>query len=182
MFQVQGVEITEYSAKAIGIPLETVKTAGEKEKELEPLKRRLEALELDGAVSGALRSEYQRRRLDRICQDIGIRSFAPMWHKSSDKILEEMISEGWEIIISAVAAQGLDESWLGRRLDRGAIKELKAISEKYAINIDGEGGEFETVVTWGPTFEKRVVIDEYVTEWRRDSGKIIIKSARLEEP
>ena len=179
MYQVPGVEITEWSSKAIGISHIKVRTSGIKERELEPLENTLGALEIDGIVSGALRSEYQRRRIDQICENLGIKSFAPMWHKNPDKILREMIEEGWEVVVAAVSAYGLDESYIGRRLDLGLMDELMTLRASYEINIDGEGGEFETIVLYGPTYKKRVVITDHKVIWEGSSGYMRILGAEL---
>lgn len=179
MYQVAGVELTELQAKALEIAHVKVKTSGEKESELEPLKERLAQLDIDGIVTGALKSEYQRRRFDQICEEIGIKSFAPVWHKNSLKFLSEMLYEGYEIVIVGVFAYGIDESWLGRRLDGECLKDLLELQERYKINIDGEGGEFETVVLNGPCFKKRIVIEESGKIWSKESGILKIKRARL---
>lgn len=180
MFQVPGIEITDLAAEAIGIEQIVIETTGDKESELEPLRDGLAKLDIDGIVSGALRSEYQRRRLDQICQQIGIRSFAPMWHKRSEKILGEMVSEGWEIMIVSVSAYGMGREWIGRQIDKSALEELARLADRYGINMDGEGGEFETVVLYGPTYTKRIVIKDSEIVWNRDSGHMIIKEASVE--
>jgi diphthamide synthase (EF-2-diphthine--ammonia ligase) len=80
-----------------------------------------------------------------------------------------------------VAAQGLDEGWLGRRLDMAALEDLLRLRDKYKINLEGEGGEYETLVLFGPTHRKRIVLDHYTKDWRRDSGRMIIQKAHLEQ-
>jgi len=179
MFQVHGVEITEYQSKAIGIPQIRVKTSGLEEEELYPLIDTLMKLDIDGLVVGAQRSEYQRRRFDFVCEEVGIRSFSPLWHKTPTKILREMIEQGFEIMIVAIAAYGFDSSWLGRVLDNNSLQKLCELRDRYGINIDGEGGEFETAVLYGPTYKKRVVISDYDVVWRMHSGYIIPKKVDI---
>ncbi len=94
MYHVPAIELTRLAAESIGIPLVEVVTPPEPEVELMPLKDTLKELDVDGIVSGALASEYQRRRLDQICQDIGIKSFAPIWHKDQREYVHEMVEEG----------------------------------------------------------------------------------------
>jgi ABC transporter with metal-binding/Fe-S-binding domain ATP-binding protein len=179
MYHVPAVELTRLAAQSIGIPLVEVVTPPEPEKELIPLRDTLAGLGIDGIVSGALASEYQRRRLDQICDDIGIKSFAPLWHKSPRELVGEMVDEGFEIMIVGCAAEGLDERWLGRVLDRDALKELDRLHDKYGIHVAGEGGEYESMVLSGPHMKKRICVD-YEKEWRIHSGKIIVKKAWLE--
>ncbi len=41
------------------------------------MKAVLEGLKIDGVVVGALASEYQKQRVDRVAKELGIESFAP---------------------------------------------------------------------------------------------------------
>jgi diphthine-ammonia ligase len=179
MYHVPAIELTRLAARSIGIPLVEVTTPPEPEAELIPLKDMLRALDVDGIVSGALASEYQRRRLDQICQDIGIKSFAPLWHKNQRNYVHEMVGEGFEVMVTGCYAEGLDETWLGRVLDHKALAELDRLHERYGISVAGEGGEYESFVRFGPHMSRRVCI-EYEKEWKRDSGKITVKRAWLE--
>ena len=179
MYHVPAIELTRLAAQSIGIPLVEVVTPPEPEVELIPLRDTLASLGVDGIVSGALASEYQRRRLDQICQDIGIKSFAPLWHKNPRELIGEMVDEGFEIMIVGCSAEGLDESWLGRVLDQKALAELDRLHDRYGIHVAGEGGEYESMVLYGPHMKKRVSV-EYEKEWRVHSGKIVVKKAWLE--
>jgi diphthine-ammonia ligase len=179
MYHVPAIELTRLAADSIGIPLVEVVTPPEPEIELIPLKETLKKLGVDGIVSGALASEYQRRRLDQICQEIGIRSFAPLWHKNQHDYVYEMVGEGFEVMVTGCYAEGLDDSWLGRILDHKALATLDRLHDKYGISVAGEGGEYETFVAYGPHMSRRVCM-EYEKEWKRDSGKIIVKKAWLE--
>ena len=54
-----------------------------------------------------------------------------------------------------VFAYPFDKSWLGRKIDRKFIEEMKILNEKYKINPAGEGGEFESFVLYVPELFKR---------------------------
>jgi len=179
MYHVPAIGLTRLAAESIGIPLVEVVTPPEPEVELLPLRDTLATLGVDGIVSGAIASEYQRRRLDQICQDIGIKSFAPLWHKNPRELIREMVDEGFEIMIAGCSAEGLDERWLGRILDQKALAELDRLHDRYGIHVAGEGGEYESMVMSGPHMKRRICI-EYEKEWRIHSGKIVIKKAWLE--
>jgi len=180
MFHSVNIHLTKKLAEAIGIPLIVKKTKGEKEKELRDLKNVLKKLDIDGVVSGAIASEYQKNRIDKICEELGLKSFAPLWGKKQNKILEEIVKTGFEVIIIGVFAAGLDESWLGKKIDEETIDELIKLRKRYSINEAGEGGEFETLVSNGPIFKKSLIIDEIEKQWKRDHGVLIIKKAHLE--
>jgi len=180
MFHTVNIHLTEKLAETIGIPHIKKITKGEKEEELKDLKEILKKLSIDGVVSGAIASEYQRTRIEKICYERGIKSFTPIWHKKQDLLLRDQIRAGFKIIVVGVFAHGFDESWLGRRIDEQCIDELVKLHKKHGINTAGEGGELETLVIDGPIYKKKLVLDEVSKNWRRDSGVLVVKKAHLE--
>jgi ABC transporter with metal-binding/Fe-S-binding domain ATP-binding protein len=180
MFHSVNIHLTEKLAEAISIPLIKRQTKGEKEEELEDLKEILKNLNVDGVISGAIASEYQRTRIEKICHELEIKSFAPIWHKNQELILREQINAGFKIIIVGVFAYGFDETWLGKTIDGKTIDAITQLRKKYAINTAGEGGEFETLTIDGPIFKRKLVLDETSKEWKRDSGILRVNKAHLE--
>jgi ABC transporter with metal-binding/Fe-S-binding domain ATP-binding protein len=181
MFHALNIHLTQHLAEATSIHYTSKTTRGEKENELQDLKSILKNLDVEGVVSGAIASEYQRTRIEKICYELGIKSFTPLWHKDQGLILKDQLQAGFEILIVGVFARGLDKSWLGRTIDRRCIKELMELKNKYHINLAGEGGEFETLVIDSPLYEKKLVVDEVSPVWKRDRGYLVIKKAHLEE-
>ncbi|BAD86469.1 ATP-binding protein [Thermococcus kodakarensis KOD1] len=181
MYHVPNIHLTELQARAIGIPLVKGFTSGEKEKEVEDMKAVLEGLKIDGVVVGALASEYQKQRVDRVAKELGIESFAPAWHRDPVDYMREIIGI-FDVVIVGTAAYGLDQNWLGRRIDEKALEELIKLNEKYKVHVAGEGGEFETFVRDAPFFRARVVFDEVEKKWNECSysGVLEVRSAHLE--
>ena len=179
MFHGVNIHLTRLLAKALDIPIAYKSTPGEKEKELDDMKSILEKLDIDGVISGAISSEYQRTRIEKICHEIGIKSFTPIWHKNQKQLLEEELRAGFKVVIVSVSANGLDKSWLGRTIDENCIKDLASLHKKYKINMAGEGGEYETLVLDGPIFKRKIVLEDIEIEWKRDHGRLIVKKARL---
>ncbi|WP_461865678.1 diphthine--ammonia ligase [Thermococcus sp.] len=181
MYHVPNIHLTELQADAVGIPLIKGFTHGEKEKEVEDLKIVLGELEVDGVVAGALASVYQKKRVDKIAEELGLRSFAPAWHRDPVDYMNEIIKI-FDVVIVGVSAYGLDERWLGRKIDKNALEELIKLHEKYKIHVAGEGGEFETFVRDAPFFRKRIVFDEVEKIWDEYtySGVLVVKKAHLE--
>jgi len=70
-----------------------------------------------------------------------------------------MVDEGFEVMITGCYAEGLDESWLGKILDDKALTWLDRLHEKYGISVAGEGGEYESFVTFGPHMRRRVRVE-----------------------
>lgn len=182
MFHVPNIRWTQLSAKALGIPLIEGSTRGVKEEELEDLKRLLKVLVGHGIevlYSGALYSNYQRSRIERICKEVGIGSRAPLWHVDPEEYMMEIISLGFEVIVTSVAAEGLDKSWLGRKIDQRMVNDLKRLNRRFGVNLAFEGGEAETFVLDGPIFKKRIKILDFEKKWFDDSGILKIKDAIL---
>jgi diphthine-ammonia ligase len=183
MFHVPNIHITELSSEAMEIPLIMAKTHGVKEKELDDLKGVLNKLKdrgVEAIFAGALASEYQKSRIDQLCSDLGLVSIAPLWHIDPKKYMEEIIDSGFEVIIISVSAEGLDESWLGRRIDHQLLEEIINLNSKYGMHMAFEGGEAETLVLDCPIFKRRIKIIEASNVWDRDSGYLLINKAELE--
>ncbi|MEM5871442.1 MAG: TIGR00289 family protein [Candidatus Aenigmatarchaeota archaeon] len=181
MFHYPNSELTKLHSEAMGIPIILKETEGIEEKEVEDLKQILESLKshIDGVVSGALESRYQRTRIDSICKQLGFESISPHWDRGIKAYMEEIILSGFEVIITGIAADGFDPSWLGRKIDSETLKDLEKLQEKKGIHIGGEGGEYETFVLDGPIFKKRIKIIEAHKEWDGARGFYIIDKAEL---
>lgn len=180
MFHSANIHLTELISQASGIPLTLETSSGEKEKELDDLKRALRRVKVEGVAAGAIESEYQASRVRRICDELGIRMYAPLWHGEPEKLLAEMIKL-MDIRMVKVAAAGMDESWLGRRFDEKLLEDLKALNRKYRIHIMGEGGEYETLVLDAPFYKKRIYLLETSNVWMGDHGVMKVIRAELGE-
>lgn len=182
MYHVPNIKLTSLLAEALEMPLIESRTEGVEEEEVEDLAETLSMLKergVDAVYSGALYSEYQKSRIDDVCRRLGLKSVAPLWHRDPIDYMEEVVDLGFRVMVTAVAAEGLDESWLGRIVDRRMISELADLSERYGINPAFEGGEAETLVLDGPIFKKRLEILEYEKKWFFDNGFLDIKRAVL---
>ena len=184
MFHVPNIHVTDLLAEALNIPIMAVETDGIKEEELEDLRDAFVELKnsvVEAIYTGALYSVYQKSRIEKLGDEVGLKIISPYWHVDELEYMREIVSSGFKIMISGVAAWGLDESWLGRIIDDEAIDELVKLNEKYGIDLAFEGGEAETLAIDGPIFEKRLKILKYKKEWHLDSGVYIIEDAVLEE-
>ena len=179
MFHFPNIHLTDHISRALEIPLVTAKTSGVKEKELEDLKKLLGSLDVDGVVTGAVQSSYQKERIDRLCDELGIKSVAPLWHQDPLELMKELIALNFKVIIVGVYAYGLDERWLGREINVEALDELVELHEKYQISLVGEGGEYESLVLDAPIYKKRLEIVESEVSYENNSGVFTIKEVRL---
>ena len=186
MFHTPNIDLVSLQAKAMELPLILKETSGEKEMELEDLKLALATAkmrhEIEGVVVGALFSDYQQERVNRICYALDLKTFAPLWHVPQDKLLKEMIDLGFELQFSAIAAYGLDKSYLGKTIDDNVYEKLLKLHEKVGFHVAGEGGEYETLVVDCPLFKKKLVVkDASVVMENENTGKFVVKRAVLQQ-
>ena len=200
MYHVPATDLASLAAESVGIPLLEVEaaptvtaedvsdSAAQGDRELEPLEAALADLadelarsgegDLAGVTAGAVESEYQTSRIRGMCDRLGIECFAPLWRRDPMALAESMFEAGFEITIVQVAADGLDESWLGRTLDRAALDDLARLDDERGVHVLGEGGEYETLVTDGPHMDRPIEL-EYDVVWEGNRGRLRIESARL---
>jgi ABC transporter with metal-binding/Fe-S-binding domain ATP-binding protein len=183
MYHVPNIELTELHSESMEIPIIIRQTDGVKEEELIDLKIALqtakEKYNIKGIVSGAIYSNYQRQRIEKICNELGLVSLVPLWKQLPKDMLLEMVDNGFVLIMSAVAAGGLGPEWLGKQIDRDAIIKLSKLHETCYVCTGGEGGEFETFVIDAPIFKKRLEIIESEPVWDGQAGVYKIKKVTL---
>jgi len=195
MYHVPATDLASLAAESIGIDLvdvtpdsfeaESATDAGAQgDAEVEPLEAALTDLDerlddgITGVTVGAVESEFQNDRVGAMADRLGVDVFAPLWRQDPRTLAESMLDDGFEITIIRVAAAGLDESWLGRRLDAEALDDLEALGTQYGVHLLGEGGEFETLVTDGPHMDRPIRLD-YETAFDGSRGQLQIQDARL---
>ena len=180
LFHVPNLHLTPLLAEAMGIPLITENAGSGEEGELEALRHAFRRVDVDGIVVGAIASDYQHERVNRVARETGLRVFAPLWRHVPRQLVRDYLAAGFEIVFSSVSAEGLDVSWLGRRWDEQAVEDLLRLQATRGVHPCGEGGEFETLVLDGPMFRDRVRVIRAVPQWRGTAGIWRVAEARLE--
>ena len=183
MFHTPAIDLVELQAEAVGLPLIIKETEGEKEKELEDLRAALSEAKaiygVEGVITGALWSNYQKERIERIAMEENLKTFSPLWHINQETEIRLVVTN-FEVILTGISAYGLDRSWLGRRITVEDVDRLAGLDIK--MNISGEGGEFESLVLDGPSpmFKKKLVIvkSEIVVE-DENTARLVVKEAKL---
>jgi uncharacterized protein (TIGR00290 family) len=101
----------------------------------------------------------------------GVRPLFPLWGRPTDVLAREMIDAGVEAVITCVDTDQLGSGFAGRRFDLELMRELPG-----TVDPCGENGEFHTVVTAGPMFAERLVIEvgEVV-----EKGRFVFADVRL---
>lgn len=180
MFHTPNIDITLLQSQAMGLPLVRVTTKGEKESELKDLKKAVEEaktrFKIEGVVTGAVHSTYQASRIQKICHELNLWCFNPLWLKDQVELLKEVVSEKIHAIIGGVFAEPFDESYLGKEINDEMIKKLAKQQ-----NPAGEGGEIETTVLNAPVFHKRIEVTKSSQQFKNFAGTFNIDDAKLVE-
>jgi asparagine synthase (glutamine-hydrolysing) len=186
MFHIPNIELAKLQSKVLKIPMVYMDSCGVKEKELDDLKKAIkrakEKYSIRGIVSGALASNYQAERVKKICDELNLKSIKPLWGIDEEQYLMDLTKAKFNVIITGIAADGLNKSWLGREINNNCIEDLKKLNKKNKIHIAGEGGEYETFVLDCPVFKKKIKIMDFDIIMENEcTGQYIIKGIELVE-
>jgi diphthine-ammonia ligase len=174
MYQTVGHQVIEAYARCANLPLYRRKiTGGSLDKtlvyhdtqgdEVEDLAALLswvktEIPDIQAVASGAIASDYQRTRVERVCSRLGLISLAYLWHQPQATLFQRMIDYNIDAVLVKVAAAGLDPSLhLGKTLSH-IQAHLLHLRDLYGSNICGEGGEYETLTLDCPLFKKESIV------------------------
>lgn len=174
MFHTVNLHMVDEISECLGLPLRKVFVSGVEEKEVEELERGISSLEIDAICCGAIASNYQLKRVEKICKNLGVDLLAPLWGEDQERLLEE-VARSFEAIIVSVSAMGLDETFLGKRIDEKCVEDLKKVAKRTRINLSGEGGEYETLVLDAPLYRKRIVVKKLEKKWEKVRGVALVR-------
>tara|TARA_Y100000310_G_scaffold312804_1_gene360472 strand:+ start:206 stop:874 length:669 start_codon:yes stop_codon:yes gene_type:complete len=161
MFHKPYLELLERQAEELDIDLVVKGSKGEEEKEVDDLKELILGVknDVEVIVVGGIASSYQGKRIKKICDELGLEFYAPLWDYDAEKVWKELLKEKFEVILTKIACEGLGKEWIGEIIDKRKFEELKELAEKYKFRIDFEGGEAESAVLFMPGFKKKIKID-----------------------
>ncbi len=147
------VALLEQQAKSIGIPLHKIELSGDVSMETYDavMKEELGTLQSEGyntAIFGDIFLEDLRTYREAKLAEVGIQAVFPLWKRDTKTLLLEFLDLGFKAITVCVNAKLLDESFVGRVLDKQFIDDLPE-----GVDPCGENGEFHTFVYDGPIFK-----------------------------
>ena len=174
MFHSINIGLTKKQAERMNLPHLVFPTKGEKEKELADIEKALKEAKsqfgIQGVVTGAQASNYQKDRIEAICKKLGLTALSPLWHKDPATLLREELALGFKTLIVQVAAHGFTEKWLGREINETCIQDLEKLHARYKIHVGAEGGEYESFVLDCPLFSKPLRVKSIKKIWKGDKG------------
>jgi len=134
------------------------------ERNLKRVINNLKSKGVEGGVFGDIYLKAHRDWIERVCGELEITPFFPLWQEDTQKLLNEFIETGFQANIVSVQKDKMDKEWLGRKLDQTFLNEIK----KTDIDPCAENGEYHTFVHDGPLFNHAVNIQ---TDGIRDDDK-----------
>ena len=161
MFHKQDPDLLNLQATKLGIETISCESDGVEDEELEDLKELFKKVKdnVDGIVAGGIASSYQGKRIEKICDEFGLKFVAPLWDYDPEMLWKELLTEGFEVVMIKIACDGIGKEWVGKVISKENFEELKALSEKYKFRLDFEGGEAETAVLNMPGYSEGIKID-----------------------
>lgn len=150
---------------SLGIPIE-LEYLDDPEEELIALRKLLSRVKqkygIKAVFAGALLSDYQRMRFSLVCEELGLKSFTPLWRIDQVKYMRELVENGVKFILLSINTYGLPKKFLGKVLDIEDIEEIIMYAKRYGFNPAFEGGEAETLVVDTPFFTQKLIVNGYV--------------------
>jgi len=160
MFHKPYLNLLEKQAEMLDLDLVVVESEGIEEKELEDLEKLIESVKdnVESVVVGGIASSYQGDRIKKICSELGLEFYVPLWDYEEGQVWDELLNLGFKVILTKISCEGIGEEFLGIVINEKRFKDLKRLSEKYKFRVDFEGGEAESAVVLMPGFKKEIKI------------------------
>ncbi len=178
LFHFATVEHTPHLADALGIRQILVGCdVADPVLEAQIVRQVVEKNPVDAVVLGGVGlQETQLKSVRDALFDLGIEVFAAHKDEDEELLMRRMIADGYEIVMTEIASDGLSAEWLGKTLTLDNFEKLKVLSKKFGFDLLGEGGYYNSLVVDGPIFTKKMVIQdsEKVME-AGNSGYLLVK-------
>ena len=174
-FHMISSELLDAQSQAIGIPIVKWTTALDTyEQEFKKALLQMKTKGMEGLLTGDVYDValHEEGWLDRICKEVDLKPVKPLWHRDTQKILNEFINEGFKATVVRVKTDVLGVEWLGRQVNKKFFNDLLKLG---TVDPCGERGEFHTFVTDGPLFKKRIEILESEKTTLNGYGRLEIK-------
>ncbi len=160
MLQTINTELARLQAESIGVPHYSYEVSGLKELEVDEIKNALDSIvsreEVEYVTTGALRSDYQRIRFERVFNELSLKPVNPLWWVDQPRYMRLLARSGLEFVITRISAYGLPPGLLGRIVGPEEVEVIVKASMVYGFNPAFEGGEAETLVVYSPLYRKRI--------------------------
>lgn len=175
---------TRLQSKSMGIPqivgpISSINISDEIHMINEMLIKAISDYKIEGLLHGGIQSNFQKTHFEKSATALNLKIVSPLWNLDPVSYMNELLDEKFEFMIVSVSADGLDDSWLGKKIEKNDLNTLVALSSRFGFNINFEGGEAETFVTDCPLFEYSIDVLKYEKIWDGYRGRFEIVEAEL---
>ncbi len=160
-------ELLEKQTKSIGLPLVKVQipemtTMENYDRVMSETLNDLKNQGATASVFGDIFLEDLRTYRENRLEEVNLKGIFPLWKMPTNMLIEEFIDLGFKTITTCVNKKYLDQSFVGRIIDRDFLKDLPK-------NVDpcGENGEFHTFVFDGPIFKEPILFEKGEIVYRK---------------
>jgi diphthine-ammonia ligase len=160
-------QIMRLQSESMGIPLIILKVEEPyKEGYRKAIANLIETLGIEGIVTGDIYvvDDVHGNWMESVTEGLDIKVMMPLWERDTSEVLDDEMSSGFRAVFTCVKEPFFTEEWIGRELNKGTVKDLRALAEKNGMDPCGENGEYHTMVIDGPIFKKPIKIPEFTRE------------------
>jgi len=178
-FHMIPVGVLDAQSDAIGIPIVKQRaTPKTYEDDFKTALRQFKSQGAEGLVTGDIYevAGHEQGWLGRVLKEVGLKPIKPLWMLDTKQIYLDYLKTGFKATVVRTNLEKLGMDWLGRVLDRKFYDDILRLE---GVDPCGEGGEYHTVVTDGPTFKKKIEILE-TRKHKLDGGFGCLEIKRFE--
>lgn len=141
-------------AEALGFPLIMGKSSWNSyERVFKSILKRLKRKGLEGGIFGDIYLEEHKEWVQRVCSEVGLLPFLPLWGKDPRDVFEDFVRSGFKAIIISLQPP-IPKYFIGKELTLQMLETFNQLQ----MDPCGERGEYHTAVLDGPIFKKKLEI------------------------
>jgi uncharacterized protein (TIGR00290 family) len=111
----------------------------------------------------------------------GLNVLTPLWGRDRLTLLRQLLAARFKVVFSCIKTRWLTPGWVGRQLDEQSVAELRSLRELNGLDLCGEEGEYHTLVTDAPDFQRRVQLGAFKVCERDSLAHLKIERAELQD-
>jgi uncharacterized protein (TIGR00290 family) len=149
------IGVMQAQAAALGLPIDCYPTtpATFEMVFLEALEEQW-ALGVHGAIFGNIHLADVRAWYEERVRAAGLEHIEPLWGEPPAALVREVIARGYRAVLTCVETARADRAWLGQPITPELVDTFAAAG----IDPCGERGEYHTLVTDGPLFQRPLAV------------------------
>lgn len=161
-FLAHPLQVVQQQAMALNIPHELIEINAPFDEGYEQAINSIKNTGIDTLVTGDIAEvDNALNWIRERSKPSNMNVFTPLWYNKREDILNELLLNNFEVVISCIKTSKLTTEWQGKAISHSTVKELKSINKQNGLDICGENGEFHTLVTDCSLFSKKIKIPNW---------------------